>query len=90
MSKGPVLSDHALLRFIERGLGHEIEVLRAALETALNRAHGAARSIGDSDYLVKIDGLTFVVRGETVTTVLHDISPGDRANSLARGQGKCR
>lgn len=72
---GPGISDHALLRFMERGAGIEVEALRAHLAASLARAHRAARSLSDSDYLIKADWLTFVVRGDVVTTVLNDAGP---------------
>lgn len=68
----PGVSDHALLRLLERGGLFDIEQLRAALGESLRRAHEAARSISASDYVIKVDGLVYVVRGETVATVLED------------------
>jgi hypothetical protein len=68
----PGVSDHALLRLLERGGLFEIEQLRAALGESLRRAHEAARSITTSDYVIKADGLVYVVRGETITTVIED------------------
>lgn len=78
------ISDHALLRFLERAGGLDIEELRARLTNSLHRAHAAARSLGDSDYLIRSDGLLYVVRGETVTTVVDDKSEGGRAATLAQ------
>lgn len=72
---GPHISDHALIRLLERAGGYDMETLRARMERALSRAHAAARSISDSDYLIRVDGHTFVVRGDTVTTVLDDNTP---------------
>jgi hypothetical protein len=79
------VSDHALLRFLERAAGLDIEGLRLTLTASLARAHSAARSLSDSDYLIKADGLIYVVRGETVTTVLPDKQPVGRAATLAQG-----
>lgn len=81
---GPQISDHALLRFIERAGGMGVEPLRNNLSLSLRRAHDAARALGQSDYLIKIDGLTYVVRGETVTTVLDTGHPGKEAHALGR------
>lgn len=77
------VSDHALLRFLERAGGMPIEELRAALESSLARAHSAARSVTQSDYLIKADGLLYVVRGELVTTVVEDSSAARSAATLA-------
>ena len=62
------VSDHAVLRYLERHGGFEIEKLRADMERRLTPlfASGAHR--------VQFDGLVFVARGtdeaRTVTTVL--------------------
>lgn len=78
------ISDHALLRFLERGGGLDIEALRLQLTVSLARAHSAARSVADCDYLIKADGMIYVVRGETVTTILDDKAPAGRAFTLER------
>lgn len=76
------VSDHALLRFLERGGGIDLDCLRAQLNNSLARAHTAARSVAQCDYLIKADGLISVVRGDTVTTVLADKQPVGRAATL--------
>lgn len=78
------VSDHALLRFLERGAALEIEALRERLAASLERAHAAAASIGAGDYLIRSNGLLFVVRGDTVTTVLEDRDPVTSAATLAQ------
>lgn len=67
---GPKISDHALVRFLERCGGMDVEGVRADMSRSLARAHNAARQMGQSDYLITIDGSTYVVRGEMVTTVM--------------------
>lgn len=81
---GPRLSDHAVLRFLERS-GVQVEQLRTTLESALDRAGHAAAELEASEYLIVVDDLTFVVRGGTVTTILPEGSPGARARALAAG-----
>lgn len=81
---GPRLSDHAVLRFLERS-GVQVEQLRATLESALDRAGRAAAELDASEYLIVVDDLTFVVRSGTVTTILPEGSPGSRARALAGG-----
>lgn len=76
------VTDHALVRFLERAGGIDVETVRQQLETGLQRAHSAARSISDSDYLVNVDGLVVVVRGEAVTTVVDAEGARDRARHL--------
>jgi len=78
----PRVTDHALVRFLERAGGIDVEAVRLQLEAGLERAHTAARSISDSDYLVNVDGLVVVVRGDAVTTVLDAADPGTRGRNL--------
>jgi hypothetical protein len=80
----PRISDHALVRFLERAGGLDVEDLRGRLESSLERAHTAARSISEADYLIKADGLTYVVRGELVSTVLEDRTAVASAATLAQ------
>lgn len=67
---GPRISDHALLRFLERAGGLDIETLRWQLAQSLARAHAAAGQIGLADYTIRADGLTYVVRNATVVTIM--------------------
>jgi len=64
------VSDHALVRFIDRGFGCDVEQLRAVLAELLARGAGAAAQIGGGSYAVKIDGLSFVIKDGVVVTVL--------------------
>lgn len=64
------VSDHALLRFLERAGGMDIEGLRTRLEGSFAAADRAAVSIGGGDHLILADDLVYVVRSRTVTTVL--------------------
>ena len=82
----PHVTDHALVRFLDRGGGSDVEILRERIANSLTRAHSAARAVSGSDYLITVDGMTFVVRGENVTTVLDDAAPAQKARSLARDQ----
>jgi hypothetical protein len=68
---GPRISDHALVRFLDRS-GGDMEGLRTRLQASLARAHAAARAMGNADYLITADSLIYVVRGDTVTTILDD------------------
>ena len=77
------VSDHALMRFMERGADIPVEQLRANLAASLGRAHRAARSITESDYLIRADGLLFVVRGQTVVSCLNDKDAITSAAALA-------
>lgn len=79
----PRISDHALVRFLERAGGMDVEGLRETLAASLERAYTSARSIGDGDFLIQADSLTYVVRGEAVVTVL-TASNGKQGRALPR------
>lgn len=79
------VSDHALVRFLERAGNLDVESVRVSLESGLARAAAAARAIGTSDYLIRMNGHTFIVRSETVVTVLlDDDNAGARAHALGK------
>lgn len=77
MSKVRV-SDHAMLRVLERTCGVPVEALRAAIAQSIERATAAAEATGGGVYLVVQDRQAFVVRNGTVTTVLADPSIRER------------
>lgn len=78
------ISDHALLRFMDRGGDMNVEGLRESLRASLARAHHAACSIGAVDYLISADGLLYVVRGDVVITVLPKDSDFAAARAIAK------
>lgn len=86
---GPRVSDHALLRFLERS-GMQVELLRQTVEASLARAGRAAAEIAASEYLIVVHDLTFVVRDGTVTTILPEGSPGMRARALVGAHRKAK
>lgn len=69
-----VVSDHAVLRLIQRRLGIDTEAVRSEIAKTLEPVHGMGASAA------QIDGLTFTIRGNTVTTAL----PGRRSTSSAK------
>ncbi|MGW1423641.1 hypothetical protein ACWAT4_26370 [Bradyrhizobium manausense] len=62
--------DHALLRFIERVGGLDVEGLRRHLAESLGRAAGAADQLGAREMTIAADGNHYVVVKGTVVTVL--------------------
>jgi hypothetical protein len=66
----PRVSDHALVRFLERGGGLQVEAVRAALAASLARAALAAELIGSTRYVIIADGLRYVVENGVLVTVL--------------------
>ena len=63
------LSDHALVRFLARAGGFEVETLRGAIEDSLSRAMTAAGKIDASDFTIRVDGLRYVVSNGVVVTI---------------------
>lgn len=64
------VSDHALVRFLERAGGCELEPLRAAIGASLERAVVAAGQLGTDAVDIHADGLVYVVREWTLVTII--------------------
>jgi len=64
------ISDHALLRFLQRAGGLDVEMLRLQLALSLSRATYAAGKIGAARYTIRADGLTYVIRDGRLVTIL--------------------
>lgn len=64
------ISDHALLRHLERVEGIDVESIRADLQHRFSPAHEAVIIIGVENYSIRAGDLSYIVRGGTVTTVL--------------------
>ncbi len=69
------VSDHALVRFLARAGGLDVEGVREYLEQSLLRAHDAASKIGLAEYSIKADGLEWHVRNSVVVTVVPEKAP---------------
>lgn len=63
------VSDHALVRLLERAGGVDFEPLRQALGEGLARSVHAARRLGTAEVHVVMDGLVYVVRDDVLVTV---------------------
>lgn len=72
MSDGPYISDHALLSFLKRAGGLDVEGVRQHLSHSLARAKKAATDLGSGDYTVKADGLVYIVIADRVVTIFPD------------------
>lgn len=66
------MTDHALLRWLERAGLIDVEMLRMNIETALDRAFVAGISTGADNFLIVAHDLVYVVRQDRVTTVIND------------------
>lgn len=83
----PRVSDHALVRFLERS-GVQVEQLRKTVEASLDRAGRVPAELEQSEYLIVVHDLTFVVRDGTVTTILPEGTSASRARALVHAQRK--
>lgn len=73
------VTDHALVRFLDRSGAAEIEALRLTLAHSLERARLGAQRAGIADYVIVADGMRYVVKDDVLVTVLEaDMVPGRR------------
>lgn len=81
------VTDHALVRFLERAGGLDVEAVRAHLAVSLARAAGVADTLHARRYTIQADGLRYVVESGAVVTVLE---VGMRAMKAEAEQGEPR
>jgi len=74
----PVVSDHALVRFLERSGSGDVERLRRTISASLENSCRAAHSIGLTEFTIVADGLIYQIRNGTLTTVLEQYHPPRR------------
>lgn len=87
MSGAIIISDHALVRWMERTGLLDLAPVKEQLAHSLERAAGAARSIDVAEYLILADGLIYVVKNQVLVTVLPEDGRHARAWALvARDQ----
>lgn len=66
------VTDHALVRFMARAGGFDVDGLRAAIAASLERAHVAAQAVRARRYVIVVDGLRYVVEDGHLVTVLEE------------------
>ena len=66
------VSDHALLRFLERAGALDVEAIRRLLAASLARAAKVAQSLDQGEYAIKKDGMVYVVIDGRVVTIMED------------------
>lgn len=66
------VTDHALVRFLERSGALDVEQLRGMISASLDRGRKAAERAGIADYIIVVDGLRYVVEDEKLVTVMVD------------------
>jgi hypothetical protein len=81
------VTDHALLRWLERTGALDVEQLRGLLSQSLDRAHVAGATLGVHQFLILADDLIYLVRGGKLITVLKDSSLHEHVKVLSRDHG---
>lgn len=66
------VTDHAAMRFLERGVGFDIEMLKRSVSDALDNAFQAGVKLGVSNFLILSGGEVYVVRDGALVTVVPD------------------
>lgn len=74
------MTDHALLRWLERTGLIDVEALRSEIEARLARSHQAALLIGADRYTIIAHGVVYAVKNSNVTTVMDDKGSGTRGH----------
>lgn len=64
------VTDHALVRFLERSGALDVEQLRGMISGSLERGRKVAERAGIADYTITVDGLRYVVVNGNLITVL--------------------
>lgn len=64
------VTDHALVRFLERSGALDVEQLRAMIAGSLERGRKVAERAGIADYTIAVDGLKYIVVDGHLITVL--------------------
>ena len=63
------VSDHALVRFLERAGELDVPAVRRAIADSLDRSIRAAEMVGACDFQIHADGLIYVVCDSVLVTI---------------------
>jgi len=77
------ISDHALVRWMQRTGMIDLEPLRAMLAASIEKAAAAGELLGVAEYLILADGLVYVVRSGVVVTVVNEDGRHSRVRALS-------
>ncbi|MGO4286872.1 hypothetical protein [Bosea sp. TAB14] len=67
------VTDHALVRFLERSGALDVEQLRALIASSLERGRKAAERAGAvGEFAIVVDGLRYVIDNGILVTVLDE------------------
>ncbi len=79
------VTDHALVRWLERSGALDVEAIRGMLARSLGTAGRAAEALGVGRYLILADGLVYVIENGTLVTVLEDDGRHSHLSHLSPG-----
>lgn len=68
------VSDHAVVRYLERRQGVDVEAIRQTIASSLD-SHAARKLVefsGGAPCKINVDGMSYCVRRNTVTTCLRE------------------
>lgn len=78
------VSDHALVRWLERVGALDTEALRGMLACSLEKAAQAGLALGSSNFLILADGMVYLVRDGVLVTCIPDDGQGVHISALRR------
>lgn len=73
-----IVTDHALVRYLERAMGIDLTTARWAIQHAVREAAQAGASS------VRVHGLTYMLQGNAVTTIIDAPARNMAPNSTRR------
>lgn len=84
------ISDHALVRWLERSGALDVAALRTMLSASLDKAAQAGFALGSSNFLILADGLVYHVRDGVLVSCLIDEGQHVRTGRLRPDRGPDR
>lgn len=89
------ISDHVVLRYMERKLGVDVDAVRREIEGTVDTrgTRQIVAFVGDVSWRVRADGMIYCVRGDMVTTCCHQKAAGSfprkrRDSGRSRPEGR--
>lgn len=82
------VSDHAVVRYLERHQGVDVEAIRETIASSLDcrSARKLVEFSGGAPCKIRVDGMTYCVRQNTVTTCLRESGRRQREGRRHRGR----
>lgn len=80
------ISDHVVLRYMQRKFGVDVDAVRREIETTVDTrgTRRVADFAGRVPWRMRVDGMVFCMRGDTVTTCFRDRAVRFRGSRAAR------